>query len=122
MRSETRISVVSPWGMPVPPSPSASEAILGRFAERDITWMPDQSITSLDPAKKVAILGDGRSLPYDLFLGIPIHRVPAVVEASGLAVDGWIPVDKANLATRFPQVYAVGDVTSAPVPKAGVFA
>jgi sulfide:quinone oxidoreductase len=48
--------------------------------------------------------------------------VPAVVEASGLAVDGWVPVDQANLATRFPNVYAVGDVTSAPVPKAGVFA
>jgi sulfide:quinone oxidoreductase len=31
-------------------------------------------------------------------------------------------VNKANLATRFPNVYAVGDVTSAPVPKAGVFA
>jgi sulfide:quinone oxidoreductase len=48
-----------------------------------------------------------------------VHRVPAVVDASGLAVDGWIPVDRANLSTRFPNVYAIGDVTSAPVPKAG---
>ena len=56
------------------------------------------------------------------FLGVPVHRVPAVVEASGLTVDGWIPVEKTNLATRFPGVYAIGDVTSAPVPKAGVFA
>jgi sulfide:quinone oxidoreductase len=48
--------------------------------------------------------------------------VPSVVAESGLAVEGWIPVDKANLATQFPNVYAIGDVTSAPVPKAGVFA
>jgi sulfide:quinone oxidoreductase len=51
-----------------------------------------------------------------------VHRVPAVVEASGLAEDGWIPVDPRTLATRFPGVYAVGDVTSVGTPKAGVFA
>jgi len=122
VRSNIEISVVSPWGRPIPPSPGASKAILDRFSERNITFIPEQGVTALDPAKKVAYLRDGGALPYDLFLGIPIHRVPAVVEASGLAVDGWIPVDQANLATRFPNVYAVGDVTSAPVPKAGVFA
>jgi sulfide:quinone oxidoreductase len=116
------ISVVSPWGIPIPASQPASQAILDRFAERNIAFIPDQVVTELDSAKKIAILRDGRALPYDLFLGVPIHRVPAVVEASGLAVDGWIPVDKANLATRFANVYAVGDVTSAPVPKAGIFA
>ena len=36
--------------------------------------------------------------------------------------DGWIPVDPGTLATRFPGVYAVGDVTSVGTPKAGVFA
>ena len=59
---------------------------------------------------------------YDLFLGIPKHRVPDVVAASGMTVDGWIPVDTKTLATRFPNVYAVGDVNSVGTPKAGVFA
>jgi sulfide:quinone oxidoreductase len=35
--------------------------------------------------------------------------------------DGWIPVDRKNLKTRFPSVYAVGDVTSVGTAKAGVF-
>jgi sulfide:quinone oxidoreductase len=69
-----------------------------------------------------AVLDHGERLPYDLFLGIPVHRVPDVIEASGLAVDGWIPVDPGTLETRFPGVYAVGDVTSVGTPKAGVFA
>ena len=47
---------------------------------------------------------------------------PAVVEESGLCVDGWIPVDPLTLETSFPDVYAVGDVTSVGTPKAGVFA
>lgn len=122
VRSDVEISVVSPWGRPIPPSPEASGAILERFRERNIDFMAEQRVTGLDPSAKVAHLRDGGTLPYDLFLGIPVHRVPAVVEESGLAVDGWIPVDQGNLATRFPNVYAIGDVTSAPVPKAGVFA
>jgi sulfide:quinone oxidoreductase len=122
VRSNIQISVVSPWGIPVPASESASTAILDRFRERDITFVPNQGVTAIDPARKVAQLRNGVTMPYDLFLGVPVHRVPGVVEASGLAEAGWIPVDRAHLTTRFPGVYAVGDVTSAPVPKAGVFA
>jgi sulfide:quinone oxidoreductase len=35
-----------------------------------------------------------------------------------------VPVDQTNLRTRFPNVYAIGDVCSGPrtVPKAGIFA
>ena len=61
-------------------------------------------------------------MPYDLFLGVPVHRAPEVVRTSGLCVDGWIPVDPGTLETRFTGVYAVGDVTSVGTPKAGVFA
>jgi sulfide:quinone oxidoreductase len=68
------------------------------------------------------VLDDGRRLAFELFLGVPTHRAPMVVEESGLTEGGWIPVDMATLATKFPAVYAVGDVTSVGTPKAGVFA
>jgi sulfide:quinone oxidoreductase len=42
----------------------------------------------------VAIPDDGTEIPFDLFLGIPKHRVPEVVEKSGMTMNGWIPVDK----------------------------
>jgi sulfide:quinone oxidoreductase len=61
-------------------------------------------------------------MPYDLFLGIPKHRVPEVVASSGMTVDGWIPVDTKTLKTSFENVYAIGDVNSVGTPKAGVFA
>jgi sulfide:quinone oxidoreductase len=122
VRGDIQISVVSPWDIPIPATKDGSDAILARFRERNIAWIGKQGIASIDPARKTARLRDGSELAFDLFLGIPVHRVPAVVDASGLAVNGWIPVDKANLATSFPNVYAIGDVTSAPVPKAGIFA
>jgi sulfide:quinone oxidoreductase len=122
VRDDVRIQVVIPFGTPIPPSPATSEAILAAFTERDIEFLPDRRVASLDPNAHEALLDDGRRLPFDLFLGVPVHVVPAVVEASGMAQEGWIPVDQGTLATRFPGVYAVGDVTSVGTPKAGVFA
>ena len=122
VRGGVRIQVVIPFGTPVPPSPATSEAILARFAEQGIEFVRDRKVAALDPATHEAVLDDGSRLPFDLFLGVPVHRAPAVVEESGLAKGGWIPVDPGTLATRFPGVYAVGDVTSVGTPKAGVFA
>jgi sulfide:quinone oxidoreductase len=70
----------------------------------------------------VAVLDDGSEMPYDLFLGVPKHRAPDVVLASGMAEGDYVPVEPRTLQTRFPGVYAVGDVADVGVPKAGVFA
>jgi sulfide:quinone oxidoreductase len=122
VRDSTTIKVLTPMGMPIPISTEASAGIRAGLEERGIEFWPETVVTELDPAIHVAALRDGRTLRYDLFLGIPIHCAPPVVEESGLTVDGWIPVDATTFATRFPNVYAVGDVTSAPVPRVGVIA
>jgi sulfide:quinone oxidoreductase len=122
VRDACEISLVMPFGIPVPPSPDTSAALLGAFAERDIEFVPDRRVSSLDTARRVAVLDDGSELPYDLFLGVPKHRAPDVVIASGMTEEGYVPVDSRTLETRFPRVYAVGDVATIGVPKAGVFA
>jgi len=122
VRGECEISLILPLPSPVPPSPETSAALLAAFSERDIAFLPAVGINSLDPARKVALLDDGGQIRYDLFLGVPKHRAPDVVVASGMTEEGYIPVDSATLETRFPGVYAVGDVATAGVPKAGVFA
>jgi sulfide:quinone oxidoreductase len=121
LRDASEISLVMPLGTPIPPSPQASKALLAAFAERGIDWCPGVVVRSLDAGRRVAVLADGGEMPFDLFLGVPTHRVPTVVADSGLCVDGWIPVDPLTLRTRFPDVYALGDVTSIGTPKAGVF-
>ena len=122
LRDRSEISLVMPMGVPIPPSPAASQALLAAFAERGIQWFPEMLVRELDPARKVARFADGTEMPYDLFLGVPVHRVPPVVAESGMTVDGWIPVDPLTLETSYPGVFAVGDVTSVGTPKAGVFA
>ena len=122
LRDRSEIALVMPLGVPIPPSPAASEALLVAFAERGIDWHPERLVRELDPTRKVAMLSDGSEMPYDLFLGVPVHRAPAVVAESGMTVDGWVAVDPLTLETEFPGVYAVGDVASVGTPKAGVFA
>jgi sulfide:quinone oxidoreductase len=121
VRDDCEISFVIPFGTPIPPSPDTSRALLAAFAERSIEFVPERRVSSLDPARQVAVLDDGTEMPYDLFLGVPKHRAPDVVLASGMTEDGYVPVNPKTLETRFPGVYAVGDVATIGVPKAGVF-
>ncbi|MGH2759458.1 MAG: NAD(P)/FAD-dependent oxidoreductase, partial [Actinomycetota bacterium] len=122
LRDRIEIRVITPEVRPVPVSDEVSDGVKRSLSERGIGLTTELRVTELDVPNKIAKLADGADVGYGLFIGIPVHRVPKVVEASGLAEDGWIPVDERNLATRFPDVYAIGDVASAPVPRAGVFA
>jgi sulfide:quinone oxidoreductase len=122
VRGSCEISFVIPLGTPVPPSPETSRALEAAFAERDIEFIANRRISSLDGGRGVAVLDDGAELPYDLFLGVPKHRAPQVVLDSGMTDGVYVPVDPATLSTQFPAVYAIGDVAQVGVPKAGVFA
>jgi sulfide:quinone oxidoreductase len=121
VRGDCEISLVMPFGTPVTPSPDTSAALLAAFVERGIAFVAGRRVSSLDLTRSVAVLDDGTELPYDLFLGVPKHQAPDVVLESGMAEDGYVPVDPITLETRFPGVYAVGDVATVGVPKAGVF-
>ena len=122
VRDDCQITFVIPFGTPVPPSPETSAALIEAFAERDIEFVPGHRVAAVDNERGVAVLDDETEIPFDLFLGVPKHRAPDVVLASGMAEEGYIPVDSPTLRTKFPGVYAVGDCATVGVPKAGVFA
>lgn len=121
IRDRSRIIMVTPMASPLPVSKAAGDGILERFAELGIECISGAATTRVDAATHTLHLSTGDELCYDLLLAVPVHVAPKVVLDSGLAVGGWIPVDRATLQTRFPDVYAVGDVTSVGTPRAGVF-
>lgn len=122
VRDRTEIRVVAPMAAPVPVTPEVSQRFLDELRERGIEYVGKTRVVALDPSRKEAALESGERMPFDLFVGIPVHRVPAVVEQSGLTADGWVAVDRDNLMTPFPNVYAVDDIVGIPMAKAGVFA
>ena len=122
IRDATEIRIIAPMSGPVPVTPEVSKQFLDELAARGIEYTAQNRVVELDPSGKEAVLESGERVPYDLFIGIPIHRVPAVVAESGLAESGWVAVDRDTLQTPFPDVYAVGDCVGIPMAKAGVFA
>jgi len=122
LRAASEISLVMPLGAPVPPSPGASEALLAAFAEREIAWCPNQLVRELDPGRKVVRLADGGEMPYDLFLGVPVHKAPAVSRRRACASTVGFPSIRSRFETSFPGVYASAMSRAVGTPKAGVFA
>jgi len=124
IRDSVDMTTTFPMARPVPVTGEVSQMFRDGLAVRNVKELPEHLVTSIDPATRTAQLMNGETLPYDLFVGIPIHRAPAVLGETGLVVNNWVPVDQSNLRTTFPGVYALGDVCTGPrtVPKAGIFA
>ncbi len=123
IRDSVEMATTFPMARPVPVTGEVSQMFRDGLAARGVRELAEHRVTGIDPASGTAQLASGEQLSYDLFVGIPVHRAPAVLADSGLVVDDWVPVDQSNLRTRFPGVYALGDVCSGPrtVPKAGIF-
>lgn len=127
VRAATKLTVVTLQPMLLPNAGKAgSEWLAGQLAAREIEFQVGQKVERFEPRR--AVFPDGE-LEADLVIGVPPHRVPAVVEKSGLTGEsGWIPVDPATLETPHENVFAIGDVTGIklanglPLPKAGVMA
>jgi sulfide:quinone oxidoreductase len=106
-----------------------SAGVRAMIEARGIGYHPEHQVKYVDPSARRIEFTNGAKADFDLLLYVPPHRAPEAVKAAGLTNEsGWIPVDRHTLATKYPDVYAVGDITviplkmGRPLPKAGVFA
>jgi sulfide:quinone oxidoreductase len=109
--------------------PDVSAAVRGMVEAQGITYRPDHQVESVDPTGRTLLFTNGATAEYDLLIYVPPHRASQVVRTAGLTGESeWIPVDAATLRAEPDGVFAIGDVTSIPIPsgkalpKAGVFA
>lgn len=109
--------------------PEMSAAVKQLLAAKNIPYHPGHQVSAVDATAKRLDFLNGTQASFDVLAHVPPHRAPRVVRESALAGDtGWVAVDRHSLKTRFPGVYAIGDVVSIPLklgkplPKAGVFA
>ncbi len=109
--------------------PEVSAAVRQLLGAKDIAYHPAHAITSVDAATRRLTFANGAHSEFDLLAYVPPHRPPAVIRESGMVSDtGWMSVDRHTLESRWPRVYAIGDVVAIPLqlgkplPKAGVFA
>jgi len=108
---------------------TVSAGVRGMIEAQGIGYHPEHQVKAVDPRARRLEFANGASADFDLLLYVPPHRAPDAVREAGLTNEsGWVPVDRHTLATKFPGIYAIGDITviplkmGRPLPKAGVFA
>ncbi len=130
IRADVDIQVYAPEPYPLPVAgPDVGQMVIDLLTRRQITFNGGVRLESEDQAARTLTFKGGGEAAFDLLVATPVHSVPGVLAEAGMAKeDGWVTVDRETLATPFPDVYAVGDVTGIPLdngmmlPKAGVFA
>jgi sulfide:quinone oxidoreductase len=107
--------------------PAVSAAVRGMVEQKGIRYQPEHQVARVEGGR--VQFTNGVSAPFDLLVYVPPVRPPRALAGTGLVDEsGWVRVDRATMETRFPGVYAVGDVTmiplsmGKPLPRAGVFA
>jgi len=104
--------------------PVCSAYLGDMLGQRRIEVLGDFAAGEVDGGRKVLKGYDGREVPYDLLVTVPIHGGSSTITQSGLGdAGGWFPTDKHTLAARdHERVFALGDATDLPASKAGAVA
>src|SRR3989344_5260876 len=136
LKNKVKIEMFTPEPQPMPVAgPELGNAVRQMLESKGIAYHPSHKLTSVNPQIRELSFDGKPSFRYDLLIAIPPHRPPAVVQGTGLTNEaGWGRRDRATPLTKHENVYAIGDVTTIPIPgrwkpdvplmlpKAGVFA
>ncbi|MBL7852413.1 MAG: NAD(P)/FAD-dependent oxidoreductase [Cyclobacteriaceae bacterium] len=122
MRDKVKIKYVTPLSGAFT-KPKATEMLNKLMDEKHIEVVPDFYLSNVDTQKKAIVSYDGKEVPFDLLITIPVNKGDGVIERSGLGdEDGlnFVPTDKFNLQSKkFKNVFVIGDTTNLPASKAG---
>jgi sulfide:quinone oxidoreductase len=102
--------------------PVASHALGGMLEQRRIELVTEFNTGTVDGGERKLIGYDGREVPFDLAVVVPLHGGAEYVgrsEGLGDALN-FIPTDERTLQSHVrPNVFVIGDAANVPASKAG---
>jgi sulfide:quinone oxidoreductase len=102
--------------------PVASRRLGGMLADRRINLVTEFNTGEVDGAGGRLVSYDGREVPFDLAVVVPLHAGAGYVGRSGGLGDelNFVPTDEHTLqAKAAPNVFVIGDAANVPTSKAG---
>ena len=102
--------------------PVAAAALNDLLAEKGVELVTEFNTGEVDGAGGKLVGYDGREVPFDLAVVVPLHSGAEYIGRSpGLGDDlNFVPTNPATLqSTSRPNVFAIGDATNVPTSKAG---
>jgi sulfide:quinone oxidoreductase len=102
--------------------PMASRQLAGILDEKGVELVTEFNTGEVDGAGGRLVGYDGREIPFDLAVVIPLHGgAPYVGRSEGLGDDlNFVPTDDHTLqAKAAPNIFVIGDAANVPASKAG---
>jgi sulfide:quinone oxidoreductase len=101
--------------------PIAAQCLGTMLDERGIAVEPDFLVERVDNEAKRLVSYDGRELPFDLLVTVPLNLGADYIARSGLGDElNYVPVDRHTLQSRaYDTIFALGDTSNIPASKAG---
>ena len=121
IRDRVELSYVTPLDAAFT-RPVASQRLAGMLADKNISLVTEFNTGEVDGEGGRLVSYDGRELPFDLAVVIPVHGgAPYVGRSPGLGdALGFVPTDEHTLqAKASPDIFVIGDAANVPASKAG---
>jgi sulfide:quinone oxidoreductase len=101
--------------------PKAAKTLGGILEEKNIKLEADFNISEVNNETKTVNAYDGRELPFDVMISIPVNMGAAYIERSGMGDElNYVPTDKFTLQSqKWENIFVVGDASNIPASKAG---
>lgn len=102
--------------------PVASARLSSMLADKGVEMVTEFNTGEVDGAGGRLVSYDGREVPFDLAVVIPLHGGAAYVGRSpGLGDElGFVPTDEHTMQSKAaPNVFVIGDAADVPASKAG---
>ena len=125
IRDKVEISYVTP--LPGAFTKPKATAMLGKIMDRkDISVIPDFYLEQVNNETKELVSYDGKTVPFDLLVSIPVNMGSKWVEESNMGDTddlNYIPTNKNTLqSNQYDNIFVIGDATNLPTSKAGAVA
>jgi sulfide:quinone oxidoreductase len=121
LRERTRLTLATPLDGCFT-KPVASKHLTHLLGEKGIELEVEFAAGEVDGARGRLVSYDGREIPFDLLVAVPLHGGQAYVDRSDGLGDalGFVPTDPATLrAAAAGNIFAIGDATDLRASKAG---
>ncbi|MBI5400221.1 NAD(P)/FAD-dependent oxidoreductase [Candidatus Saganbacteria bacterium] len=130
IRDKVDLRLFTAEAQPMPVAGPKIGTLVRKIIEgQGVKYHPTVKLASVDNQNRKIFFDNGDNFDFDLLAIVPPHNAPEAVRDAGLLGDnGWVLVNPAIMETKYPEVFAIGDITGIklpsgkPLPKAGVFA
>lgn len=102
--------------------PVSSRQLGQMLAEKGVELVTEFNTGAVDGEAGRLVAYDGREIPFDLAVVVPLHAgAPYVAQSPGLGDElNFVPADERTLqAAAAPKVFVIGDASNIPASKAG---